>query len=331
MIRMLVPTQIFRFGCKRAGGNNATFQSRTNRFSPYIRLSVFPENTPDHGRNYRLSATDGSPWPHPIGLTRFCGEGRHIIRKPTRRTNLTTLPAGERSDANGRAVSNVILLSLPEEEYHLLRSHLEPMDLPQHRILHEPGEKIEFTYFLNDGMTSTVALSGDGRSVEVGIVGKEGMVGMSLTAGLRREIFRAIMQMAGSGVRIKSEVFQNILLGAPALRWELSRFALMQGMQVAQLAACNRLHETEQRLVRWLLMCQDRVDSKLLPLTHDFLAQMLGTGRPSVSLAAAVLENAGLIENLRGTVKILNRKSLEAAACECYGVIQHFNGGLGLK
>ncbi len=222
-------------------------------------------------------------------------------------------------------------MSLPAEEYHLLRPHLEPMALPQHRILHEPGEKIEFTYFLNDGMTSIVALSGDGRSVEVGIVGKEGMVGMSLTAGLRREIFRAIMQMAGSGVRIKSDVFQKILLGTPVLRWELSRFALMQGMQVAQLAACNRLHETEQRLVRWLLMCQDRVDSKLLPLTHDFLAQMLGTGRPSVSLAAAVLENAGLIENLRGTVKILNRKSLEAAACECYGVIQHFNGGLGLK
>ncbi len=241
------------------------------------------------------------------------------------------LHAGERSDAAGKAVSNVILLSLPNEEYNLLRPHLEPMDLPQHLILHEPGEKIEFTYFLNEGMTSLVALSGDGRSVEVGIVGKEGMVGMSLTVGLRREMFRAIMQMSGSGVRIRSEIFQSVLLEAPILRSELSRFALMQGMQVAQLAACNRLHETEQRLVRWLLMCQDRVDSKLLPLTHEFLAQMLGTGRPSVSLAAAVLENAGLIENLRGTVKILDRKNLEAAACECYGVIQHFNGGLGLK
>jgi CRP-like cAMP-binding protein len=105
----------------------------------------------------------------------------------------------------------------------------------------------------------------------------------------------------------------------------------MHGMQVAQLAACNRLHEVDQRLVRWLLMCQDRVDFQSLPLTHDFLAQMLGTGRPSVSLAAADLENAGLIENQRGTVKVLNRKSLEDAACECYGVIQHFNGGLGLK
>jgi CRP-like cAMP-binding protein len=105
----------------------------------------------------------------------------------------------------------------------------------------------------------------------------------------------------------------------------------MQGMQVAQLAACNRLHDIDQRLARWLLMCQDRVDSELLPLTHEFLAQMLGTGRPSVTLAAGALESSGLIENMRGTVKVLNRKSLEQAACECYGVIQHFNGGLGLK
>jgi CRP-like cAMP-binding protein len=254
-----------------------------------------------------------------------------IVRKPTRRAKLAPLLPGRRSDAAGKAVCNVILLSLPDEEYELLRPYLEPTDLPQHLILHEPGQKIAYTYFLNDGMTSLVALSGDGRSVEVGIVGKEGMVGMSLTVGLRREMFRAIMQMSGGGVRVRSEIFQSVLLCAPVLRSELSRFALVQGMQVAQLAACNRLHETEQRLIRWLLMCQDRIDSRLLPLTHEFLAQMLGTGRPSVSLAAAVLENAGLIENARGTVRILNRKSLEAAACECYGVIQHFNGGLGLK
>jgi len=213
----------------------------------------------------------------------------------------------------------------------MLRPHLQPVNLPQHEILHEPGEKIQFTYFLNEGMASLVALSRDGRSVEVGIVGKEGMVGMPLTMGLRREIFRAIMQMSGSGLRIRSEVFQDVLPTAPTLRAELGRFALMHGMQSAQLAACNRLHDVGPRLIRWLLMCQDRMDSQLLPLTHEFLAQMLGTGRPSVSLAAGILESAGLIENLRGTVKILNRKSLEEAACECYGVIQHFNGGLGLK
>jgi len=228
-------------------------------------------------------------------------------------------------------VSNVILLSLPDDEYSLLRPHLEPVELPQYKILHEPGAKIDFAYFVNEGMISLVALNHDGRSVEVGIVGKEGMVGMSLMMGLRRGIFRSIMQMSGTGLRIRAKVFQDILHGAPHLRAELCRFALVHGMQVAQLAACNRLHEIDQRLARWLLMCQDRVDSQLLPLTHDFLAQMLGTGRPSVSLAAAVLEDAGLIENLRGTVRLLNRKSLEEAACECYGVIQHFNGGLGLK
>jgi CRP-like cAMP-binding protein len=238
---------------------------------------------------------------------------------------------GARSNAAGKAVNNLVLLSLPDKEYNLLRPHLEWVDLPQHKILQEPGEKIEFAYFLNDGMASLVALSHDGRSVEVGIIGKEGMVGMSLTAGLRREIFRAIIQMSGCGMRIRSEVFQDVLKIAPVLRSELGRFGLVHGMQVAQLAACNRLHGIDQRLARWLLMCQDRFDSQLLPLTHEFLAQMLGTGRPSVSLAAGALESAGLIQNLRGTVKILNRKSLEEAACECYGVIQHFNGGLGLK
>jgi CRP-like cAMP-binding protein len=259
-------------------------------------------------------------------------KGNIIPKRVPRPVKLAPLNPGSRSDAAGKAVNNVILLSLPDEEYNLLRPHLEPIDLPQYKILHEPGEKIDFTYFLSEGMTSLVALSGDGRSVEVGIVGKEGMVGMPLMVGLRRATFRAIMQVPGSGSRIRSEVFQDVLRrDASTLRLELSRFALMHGLQVAQLAACNRLHEVEQRLARWLLMCQDRVDSQLLSLTHEFLAQMLGTGRPSVSLAAGILEDAGLIENLRGTVKILNRKSLEEAACECYGVIQHFNGGLGLK
>lgn len=241
------------------------------------------------------------------------------------------LSNGERSDASGKAVGNVILLSLPDDEYHAIRPHLEPVEMPQYRIFHEPGQKIEFAYFPHKGMTSLVALSRDGRSVEVGIVGKEGMVGMPLVMNSQRAIFRAIMQMPGMGVRIRSEVFQDILPRTPTLGSEISRFAMMHGIQVAQLAACNRLHEVDQRLARWLLMCQDRVDSESLPLTHEFLAQMLGAGRPSVSLAAAVLEDAGLIENRRGTVRVLNRKNLEEAACECYGVIQNFNGAMGLK
>jgi CRP-like cAMP-binding protein len=257
--------------------------------------------------------------------------GPTIVETPATRGKLIPLRPGSRSDLSGKAVGNVILLSLPDKEYGMLRPHLEPLDLPQHKILHEPGEKIDFTYFLNDGMASLVAISRDGRSVEVGIVGKEGMVGMSLTAGLQRGTFRAIMQMSGSGVRIRSEIFLEVLLNASSLRSELGRFGLMHGLQVAQLVACNRLHEIVQRLARWLLMCQDRFDSQMLPLTHEFLAQMLGTGRPSVTLAAGFLENAGLIENSRGAVKILNRKNLEQTACECYGVIQHLNGALGLK
>lgn len=256
---------------------------------------------------------------------------RGVLRRVGNSARSAPLQAGSRSDGAGKAVNNLILLSLPDKEYNLLRPHLEPAQLPQHKILHDAGEKIGFTYFLNDGMVSMVALSADGRSVEVGVVGKEGMVGMALTAGLQRATFRAIVQMAGSGIRIQSDVFRDVLLRSTSLRSQLARFGLMHGMAAAQLAACNRLHEIEQRLARWLLMCQDRLDAQLLPLTHEFMAQMLGTGRPSVTLAAGALESAGLIENLRGSVKILNRKSLEETACECYGVIQHFNGGLGLK
>ena len=252
-------------------------------------------------------------------------------KEPAKTAKANLSRDGVRTYGASMPISNLILTSLPDAEFKLLRAHLEPVPLPQHLILHEPGKNIDFIYFLNEGMCSLVALSRDGRSVEVGIVGREGMIGMSLTAGLQQGAFRAIMQISGNGLRIRSEIFQEVLLVSPVLRAELSRFALMHGMQVAQLAACNRLHEVEQRLIRWLLMCQDRLEGDKLPLTHEFLAQMLGAGRPSVSLATAVLENAGLIENLRGTVKILDRKSLEEIVCECYEVIHRFNGGMGLK
>jgi CRP-like cAMP-binding protein len=220
---------------------------------------------------------------------------------------------------------NSLLLSLPHREYDLIRSYLEPVELPHHLILHQPAEKIEFAYFLNEGLASLVVLTSDGRSVEVAIVGKEGMVGTALAVGLRQEPCRAIMQMPGSGLRIKSDVLEKMLLIAPELRLILNRYVLSQGLQVAQIAACNRLHAIEQRLARWLLMCQDRVDSELLPVTHEFLAQMLGTGRPSVSLAAGNLQRVGSIENLRGTVRIMDRKNLEDSACECYRALQHFS------
>jgi len=232
-----------------------------------------------------------------------------------------------RTDHAGRPVHNSILQSIPENEYNLLKGHLEPLDLPQRYILHEAGAKLEFAYFLNDGMASLVVLTSDGRSVEVAIVGREGIVGTPLAVGLSRGPHRAVMQIAGSGLSVKSAVLRDTLRSAPELRLIWNRYVLIQGLQVAQIAACNRLHEIEQRLARWLLMCQDRIDSEILLVTHEFLAQMLGTGRPSVSLAAGILQRSGLIENVRGAVTILNRPGLEAAACECYFAMQRFDTG----
>src|SRR5437868_15240643 len=175
-------------------------------------------------------------------------------------------------------------------------------------------------------MVSLVVVTTDGRSVEVGIVGKEGAVGANLAVGLDKSPYRAVVQIPGDGFRVKSDVLLGILDSAAHLRVMLNRYSQIQGMQVAQLAACNRLHEIEKRLARWMLMCQDRIDSDLLPMTHEFFAQMLGAGRPSVTLAAGVLQRAGIIRYTRGKVSILNRPAVESAAWECYGVIQQFSG-----
>ncbi len=239
---------------------------------------------------------------------------------------MPTHPSNARTETGGRSVGNEILNSIPESEYNLIRHHLEQVLLPHHHILHEAGEKIEFAYFLSEGLASLVVITRDGRRVEVAIVGREGIEGTQLAVGLHRGPYRSIMQIPGSAVRIKSDLLEEKLSQTPELRLILNRYVLIQGLQIARIAACNRLHEIEQRLARWLLMCQDRVDSDILPVTHEFLAQMLGTGRPSVSLAAGIMQKAGIIENFRGTVKILNRKELESAACECYKAIRHFNG-----
>jgi len=208
----------------------------------------------------------------------------------------------------------------------MLRQCLQEAEFPHHSILHEAGEPLQFAYFLNRGLASLVVLTREGKSVEVGVVGREGLIGTPITVGIDRGPYRVIMQLAGSGFRVKAEALVEVLPAAPELHRLLNRYTLVQGLQIAQIAACNRLHEIDQRLARWLLMCQDRVDSDLLPVTHEFLGQMLGAGRPSVSLAAGMLQRAGVITNLRGKVKIEDRKSLESTACECYRAIQAFAG-----
>jgi CRP-like cAMP-binding protein len=171
----------------------------------------------------------------------------------------------------------------------------------------------------------------DGRTAEAGIVGNEGFTGTPAAVGLSRSPLQAVVQITGDGFRVEIAALQTTLESTPHLQSLLSRYAVVQGMQVAQTAACNRLHDIKQRLARWLLMTQDRVDSESLPITHDFLATMLGTDRPTVSLAAGILQRKKIIEYTRGAVKVVNRKKLEDSACECYGIVQQYNGELGLK
>jgi CRP-like cAMP-binding protein len=238
---------------------------------------------------------------------------------------------GERTTAEGKAVGNRILLTLPEAEYQTLRPLFTSIRLPHHASLHEPGDKIEFVYFPNSGLVSLVVAMKDGKTVEIGVVGNEGLVGTPAAVGLNRSPHRAVVQIAGEGLRIRVDALRSVLPLAPQLQFMASRHAVLQGMQAAQSAACNRLHGIEQRLARWLLIMQDRIDAGLLRITHDFLATMLGTDRPSVSLAAASLQRKETIKYTPGAVRVLNRKKLEECACECYGLIQQFNGPLGLK
>ncbi len=242
-----------------------------------------------------------------------------------------TVQSGERTNANGKPVSNIILLSTSDSDYNSLRPHLEYVSLPSHLVLHDGGGKLEFAYFPNRGLVSLVVVMKDGRTAEAGIVGNEGFTGTPAAVGLSISPLQSIVQITGDGFRVEVGALQSTLEFTPHLQLMLSRYAIVQGMQVAQTAACNRLHDIKQRLARWLLMTQDRVDSKSLPITHDFLATMLGTDRPSVSSAAGILQSERLIEYTRGAVKIVNRNKLEVSACECYGVTQQYNGQLGLK
>jgi CRP-like cAMP-binding protein len=245
--------------------------------------------------------------------------------------NLRVVREGERSSPQGKPVCNRILLALPDNEFRSIRPHLEFLPLPHHRLLYEPNRKIDFLYFPNRGLISLVIVMEDGKTVEVAVLGREGFAGVPAVFGLTRSTVREVVQIAGDGFKIKAAAFRQALRSSPLLQAALGRYAVVLAMQISQTAACNRLHDIERRLARWLLMAQDRVDDGVVPITHDFLATMLGTDRPSVSVAAATLQRKEIIDYTRGTVRILNRKNLEASACECYQTIQQFNGEIDLR
>jgi CRP-like cAMP-binding protein len=206
-----------------------------------------------------------------------------------------------------------------------MRPYLEFLILPHLRILHEPNEPLQSAYFLNSGLISLMIETREGKTVEVGTVGNEGVVGLELAVGLTTSPLREVVQIAGDGFSVKAWALESALHASPCFREILSQYTVLQSLQVGQTAACNRLHNVEQRFARWLLTLQARSDSDSLVITHDFLAAMLGTDRPSVSLAAGNFQRRQVIEYKRGTVRILNHRKLEKLACECYEVIQQLN------
>ena len=225
---------------------------------------------------------------------------------------------------------NRVLSSLHRTAIDRLQPNLEAMALPQNRNLASPGVKIPYAYFLEDGMASITVNMRNGASVEVGIVGREGVVGLPVLFGTDQIPTRTFMQIGGSGFRIKSQYLKAEFDRPGKFRENCERYFQSHLVQVSNTAACNRLHNIEERLARWLLLCQDRTTLSRLPLTHEFLAQMLGTGRATVSLAAEILQRAKLIVYARGKVDILDRKGLEGAACECYQIIRTEDDRLGM-
>lgn len=228
---------------------------------------------------------------------------------------------------NGVAVQNEILRSIPDKEWQPISRKLRAHEMPSHFVMHEPHEVSKFLYFPQSGLISLVVFMQDGRTVEAGIVGNEGIVGMPAMMGYSRHPLQEVVQISGAALRIPLADFRKLAPRLPRLLGSANRYVASLGLQVAQTAACNRLHDLEQRLARWLLMAHDRVGSMTLAITQDFLATMLGTDRPSVTLAEGVLAAAGAIDHARGVVTLLDRQKLESCSCECYNVI--FQHGLG--
>jgi CRP-like cAMP-binding protein len=214
---------------------------------------------------------------------------------------------------------NRILAALPPAEYNRISTALEPFALAVHTVLYEADTPISHVYFPTSGCVSMVNVMAEG-AVEIGTIGFEGFAGLPLLLDDDRMPTRAFVQLTGSSYRMQAEPFQKSLEHNPAFERLLNRHSLALFNQAAQSVACNRLHTLESRCARWLLMTHDRMRLEPFNLTHEFLSYMLGVHRPAVTLAAGVLQRAGLIRYTRGKVTVLDRAGLEAVACACYEV-----------
>lgn len=229
---------------------------------------------------------------------------------------------------NTRFPQNLLLRSLSKDAYSRLADDLEQVDLRFNQVLSEPQDLVQHIIFPGqDVLVSLIATTPDDESAEVAIVGSEGFVGFCTLLGQRVTSHRALTQMPGPAHRISVKRFQEACKADPSIQRTMLTYVDLLIAQISQTALCNRLHPVEERLARWLLMSDDRVESANLPFTHEILSHMLGTRRSTVSLTAATLQAAGLIEYNRGKIVVIDRKGLENAACSCYPImVSNFKG-----
>jgi CRP-like cAMP-binding protein len=214
--------------------------------------------------------------------------------------------------------ANSLLAALPRKAYRALLPGLAPVTLVFGDVLYEPGAQIPDVYFPDKSIVSLLTIVDGHAALEVGLVGREGMVGIPLALGVAVSPVRALVQGAGGALQMSAGRFRKAFGDSPALQGALHRYAHALMAQITQTAACNRFHRVDARLARWLLMTRDRACSGEFHLTHEFLAHMLGVRRVGVTEAASALQKRGLIDYSRGNIRILDHAGLEAASCSCY-------------
>jgi CRP-like cAMP-binding protein len=218
---------------------------------------------------------------------------------------------------------NRFLGTLPSDALALLTPHLRTIALERGVMLHDVGEAVEHVYFPHTGMVSLIAVMQSGATVETATIGRSGVIGASAGLGARSTMARAVVQLSGTAAWISGAQFHAAASESQAIRHLVMRYNDLLLAQVQQFVACNALHALEARLSRWLLQTRDCIDDDAIPVTQEFLGQMLGVRRTTVTAAARVLQSAGLIRCRRGHTQIVNRPGLEEIACECYAVVKH--------
>lgn len=223
---------------------------------------------------------------------------------------------------NDEASENLILSSLPPTEYEWLQPKLEKVELQQGDFLYRVREPIRAVYFPTACLLSWTISSEMGEIVEVGITGNEGMAGEVLLLNEDITPWQVEVQITGKAFKLSTKDFDKALDRSPTLRQKIAAFTYLKMVQLCQSALCNRFHNVEERLCRWLLVAQDRSKTSDIPLTREILAHMIGAGRPTVSLVIGTLQSKGLIQASRGKITILNREGMKEAACECHQIVK---------